>query len=240
MWPESGWNLGGSVSTAAIRGVDLLVTGFFVLMVVGMWKMAPEVAAKEVELSAGGIFGSAVFQLVLAGIVPLVLWRRVNVVEFFGLRWLEWRRIFYIVPVFLVLMTVAALLLQASGWPEWTQSKFGAGSQESVRLLGETREVGVILAMVFAAVIVAPIAEEVIFRGYLYPVVKCFSEKWFAGLFTAMLFGVAHVNLMGFPMLVLIGLVLAILYEKTGSLWPSILCHMAFNGMTVVVIFSSR
>ena len=91
-----------------------------------------------------------------------------------------------------------------------------------------------------AGVIGAPIAEEIIFRGYLYPVAKKYTSQWFAVLFTGVLFGVVHLNLMGLPQLALIGILLAILYEVTGSLWVPIICHMAFNGMSMGLILLSK
>jgi membrane protease YdiL (CAAX protease family) len=95
-------------------------------------------------------------------------------------------------------------------------------------------------AMVFSAVVVAPIAEEVIFRGFLYPVVKRYSEPWFAAIFTGCLFGVIHFNLMSFPLLALMGIVLVVLYEITGSLWVPIACHAAFNALQVGVMMLAR
>ena len=100
-----------------------------------------------------------------------------------------------------------------------------------VQMIKETQDVALMAAMISAAVIGAPIAEEIIFRGYLYPVAKKYTSTWFAAMFTGVLFGVVHMNLLGLPILALMGMALAVLYERTGSLWAPIICHMAFNGM---------
>ncbi|MDB4141868.1 CPBP family intramembrane metalloprotease [Akkermansiaceae bacterium] len=240
LWPESGWNLGGSVSTAAIRPLDLVVVGGLVTMYVGVWKTAPGMAERIAESTPSSIIGGSLTMLLMAGLVPLLLFWRTNVAEYFGLRWMEWRWVFLIAPVFVVGMFVLNAGLFFTGWPKWVVERFGGGSQDLVKLLVETKDLQLVAAAVFAAVIVAPIAEEVIFRGYIYPVVKRFSEKGFAALFSALLFGVIHFNLASFPALVVMGLVLVALYEVTGSIWPSIACHALFNAISMTFILLSR
>jgi membrane protease YdiL (CAAX protease family) len=71
-------------------------------------------------------------------------------------------------------------------------------------------------------------------------VVKRYSEPWFAAIFTGCLFGVIHFNLMSFPLLALMGIVLVVLYEITGSLWVPIACHAAFNALQVGVMMLAR
>jgi len=109
-----------------------------------------------------------------------------------------------------------------------------------VELLKNNPDPALLGAIAFSAIIIAPIAEEFIFRGYLYPVVKRYSERWFAALFTGLLFGVVHFNLMGLPLLIIMGVVLVILYEITGSLWVPIACHATFNSLSVASMLLAR
>ena len=176
----------------------------------------------------------------MAALVPLLLFWRANVVEFLGLRWVEWRWVFLIAPVFVLGMFAVNATFYVTGWHQRVMEVFGGGAQEMVKMMRETGDVKMIAASVFAAVVVAPIAEELIFRGYIYPVVKRFSERWFAALFSAMLFGVIHFNLVSFPVLVVMGVVLVMLYERTGSIWPPIACHALFNAVSMVFILLSR
>ena len=133
-----------------------------------------------------------------------------------------------------------AYVLLLFGWQDFVEGNFGGKLQPAVQLIQETKDIGLIAAMFSAAVIGAPIAEEIIFRGYLYPIAKKYTSRWFAVLFTGVLFGVVHLNLMGLPTLALIGVVLAILYERTGSLWVPVFCHMAFNAMSMTVMLLSK
>ena len=182
----------------------------------------------------------ALIMLFFASVIPFVMYWRVRPVEFFGLNWPQWRWIFLIVPGFLMGVILLASIVWLAGWPDFVKENFGGGLQESVKAIRETNDIALIAAMISAAVIGAPIAEEIIFRGYLYPVAKKYTSQWFAVLFTGVLFGVVHMNLMGFPQLALIGILLAILYEITGSLWVPIFCHMAFNGMSMSLMLLSK
>ncbi|YCM42190.1 type II CAAX endopeptidase family protein [Verrucomicrobiaceae bacterium 227] len=234
-WPESGWNLGGSVGTSVLQPLDLVVAGGFVSLWVLQWRQMPaQLANSDLDaLTTGTILAGSLAFVMLAAVIPLVLFWRANLCEFFGLRWDGWKKIFWIMPAFVVSMFALNVVIMLSGWPEWVEGNFFGEGQKTVKLLRETKDVGVILAMVFSAVIIAPVVEEVIFRGYIYPVVKRYSERSFAALFTGVLFGVIHFNLLSLPTLAVMGVVLVVLYEVTGSLWVSIACHAAFNGTTV-------
>ena len=64
---------------------------------------------------------------------------------------------------------------------EWMNTLGVESSQESVKLLQETQDPLVLGLMAVAAVLVAPVCEEVVFRGYLYPAAKRFAGPWVAG-----------------------------------------------------------
>ena len=79
------------------------------------------------------------------------------------------------------------------------------------------------------AVLVAPLAEEAMFRGILYPTVKQSGYPRAAVWVTSVFFGVMHFNLLSFVPLTLFSLLLIYLYERTGSLWAPITAHSLFN-----------
>jgi membrane protease YdiL (CAAX protease family) len=85
------------------------------------------------------------------------------------------------------------------------------------------------LMFALLAVVAAPVAEEVLFRGILYPFIK---QAGFARLSlwgTAMLFAATHANLMTFLPLTFLALLLTLLYEKTDNLAAPIVAHALFN-----------
>jgi membrane protease YdiL (CAAX protease family) len=86
------------------------------------------------------------------------------------------------------------------------------------------------------AVIVAPVAEEVIFRGYLYPVVKKYAGTTVALLLTAVLFAVLHGHVPSIPALTMLAVCLGLAYEKSGSLLVPMIMHAVFNAVSVAGI----
>ena len=88
----------------------------------------------------------------------------------------------------------------------------------------------------FMAVVVAPIGEEILFRGILYPSIKQNGYPKVAIFGTAVLFGLFHVNLLTFASLTFVGLALIFIYEKTDNLLAPILAHAFFNAVNVSLI----
>lgn len=89
-----------------------------------------------------------------------------------------------------------------------------------------------ILLIVFAA----SISEEVCFRGFLFGGLR---ERWprlVAALISGAIFGALHAvtGLSAVPPLIAFGVVLALLYEKTGSIVPGILLHMLNNSVALI------
>lgn len=112
---------------------------------------------------------------------------------------------------------------------------------------------GSIIISIIAVGIVAPFAEEFLFRGVIYNTLsKKISIKWTI-IIQAILFGVFHFNLVQGAYATLLGLVFGYITYKTKSLWTAIIVHMvnnliatiapyvlseSFGGNTVYIIFS--
>ena len=233
---------GDDTPPPVIQPFDLIIVGFYILVFTGFLKSAESKIEnlEELQMTAGLVLVSSIAMLLIGGIIPLILFWRTNLIEFFGLRWLRWQNIFWIMPAFVFAMMIVGAILVACGWQTWVQDSLGAKPQEAVTLVRETSDVGLLVAMAVTAIIFAPITEELIFRGYLYPVVKRFADRWFASIFSGVLFGVIHFNVMALPMLALMGVILAVIYERSGSLWVPIGCHAAFNATSVGLMLISR
>jgi len=91
-------------------------------------------------------------------------------------------------------------------------------------------------AVIFMAVILAPIAEEILFRGYFYGVIRRYGGRIPALMISSLLFAAIHVHLPSLLGLGILAMILCFLYERTGSLWASITMHAAFNASTIVVL----
>jgi uncharacterized protein len=96
---------------------------------------------------------------------------------------------------------------------------------------------GSILISMLTVGIVAPIAEEFLFRGVIYNTLKKkISIKWTI-IIQAILFGVFHGNLVQGTYATLLGLVFGYVTYKTKSLWPAIIMHMVNNLTANIVSF---
>jgi membrane protease YdiL (CAAX protease family) len=97
-----------------------------------------------------------------------------------------------------------------------------------------------IVALGGVTVILAPVAEELLFRGVLYPALKDTGFRRGAVGITSVLFALVHFNLAAFlPLLLLAGLFLW-LYEKTDNLVAPIAAHVLFNALNFGLFFLAR
>lgn len=109
--------------------------------------------------------------------------------------------------------------------------------QPAVEILRHTEAFLSRAASGIATVVLAPVGEEIIFRGVLYPWAKRKFSPSIALWGTAILFGAIHVNLSSFLPLTVLALVLVWLYEYTGNLLAPIAVHIVFNGANFIALF---
>ena len=102
-------------------------------------------------------------------------------------------------------------------------------AQQTVTTLQQTTDVGPQIFLAIMAVGAAPVAEEILFRGILYPFMKRRTNAWRACLVVSLLFGAVHFTLMAFIPLTFLAIALTWLYERTNNLLAPILVHSLFN-----------
>lgn len=91
------------------------------------------------------------------------------------------------------------------------------------------------IMLVTAIVLIAPLLEELLFRGLLQNALARHLPVWAAILGAAAIFGAVHMDLHAFPALMAMGAVFGLLYHKTGSLRVTIIAHMANNGAALLL-----
>jgi len=89
--------------------------------------------------------------------------------------------------------------------------------------------------LAFLAVVLAPVAEELCFRGLLYPALRRRS-RLAAVVATSLAFGLVHSPIGTVVPLAVLGVFLAYATERTGSVLAPIAAHMAFNAFTVALL----
>jgi membrane protease YdiL (CAAX protease family) len=93
--------------------------------------------------------------------------------------------------------------------------------------------------IVILACVVAPIVEELLFRGFLFNALLRYTPVWLAVVLCGALFGLAHNqpgNLGALAPLAAVGMVLATIYYRSGSLVAAMLAHASFNSLTVATV----
>jgi membrane protease YdiL (CAAX protease family) len=85
---------------------------------------------------------------------------------------------------------------------------------------------------------IAPLVEEVIFRGLIYGWLRAHMPIAVAVIVSAAIFAAAHVIPLLLPALFVVGIILALVYEYSGSLWTSILLHSIQNTLATILIFT--
>lgn len=232
----SGKIQGWFYNPADILGVLTFFLVFYVFAASG--------AAMEGSGTGSYTAASLVFAIGIQFLMPAMAFAivvgRVKPIEWLGLRWKEWVQVFGIAPLSVFAMFGFSIILHLLGYGEMLISIGAAEEQAAVTMFREGEDPVVLGLMVIAAVLVAPVCEEIIFRGYLYPVAKKYAGSTVAALFSALVFAGAHGNVAAMLPLFVFGLVLVAVYEYTGSIWAPIAVHMLFNGTTVAIQFFVR
>ena len=86
------------------------------------------------------------------------------------------------------------------------------------------------------AIVAAPVVEECLFRGVLYPGFKRLGHPRLALWGTSILFGAIHMNVATFLPLACFGAALVLLYEETDNLLAPIVAHSVFNSINFLVL----
>jgi membrane protease YdiL (CAAX protease family) len=93
--------------------------------------------------------------------------------------------------------------------------------------------------IIIVTAVIAPLCEEVYFRGFLYPAFRK-SFGVVIGIFlSSIVFAAAHLDIYSFFPIMIIGWILAFMYEKTKSIFPAIFLHSIYN-LTLILILLGR
>ena len=113
---------------------------------------------------------------------------------------------------------------------------FAPDQAQDVGFKNLTNQMGYMMAF-FTLVVCAPLAEEILFRGYLYGKLRRYVPLWVAMLITSLLFAVFHGQWnVGIDVFVL-SMVACGLRELTGSIWAGVLLHMIKNVIAFYLLF---
>ena len=236
---------GGDFHKAFDVAVVAIILGLYLSQLFSAW--AGHVGGEPPVISRTTLVSSMVTQFFLTFMVfGAVIWRR-GPVLWLGLDWpgAQLRSLILgllgMAAAVMATWTVA-LVMHATGLIEWLTQMDGGGDgkQAVVRAFEESDDPVILILLTVMAVIVAPVTEEIIFRGYLYPVARRYAGRIAAMLATSLIFAAVHYNAVGMIPLAFLSLIMTLAFERSGSIWMPIGIHMLFNGMTVLFQFGGR
>ena len=109
-------------------------------------------------------------------------------------------------------------------------------SQEAVEMVARASAPPELALQALSVVVFAPVCEELLFRGVLYPSLRDLGHRRMAIAASSLLFAAIHGSLALMLPLTVLAVVLVWLYEKTGSIIAPILMHAAFNAVNFAMI----
>jgi membrane protease YdiL (CAAX protease family) len=120
----------------------------------------------------------------------------------------------------------------------FSEMELGQGIHPIAPVMEEARSSpGRVIAIFFFAVVLAPLIEELMFRGYLYNALRSrMGAPWAIGLSAALFAGIHPQGWIGLPPLLAVGVVLGILREWRGSIWGCVVAHAMNNGLVMLIM----
>lgn len=187
------------------------------------------VAGSVLYILLGTVLGDTLVTTLTALVMlPVVLWLYVRDIKAGKI---SIKKADYKAWTYLLIIAGAVLISQAFTWAmnlAGITQTFSNEAQESLMA-------GALVVQIAGFGFIAPITEELIFRGLLYGRMKSFLKGYQAILLSAAIFALYHGNMVqiiyAFPM----GLILIYVYKKWGDLKAPIVFHMAANLISVLI-----
>jgi len=214
-------NRWGYWATAAWAAAAFLVGQFVALSFVVLWRSGE--LTKVLDTPFDGILVTA-FILISNPIGIAILWlaarlAKADPAQYLALRWPKPRDAMIGVALLVGLIALSDVLLYLSGRDLVTQFQLQSYTSAAAE--------GILPAMLFAAIIVAPAGEEVLFRGFA----RTEHQVWPAIVLLSLLWAALHIQYdwTGLLQIFVIGLFLGWVRWRSGSLVLTFLLHALFN-----------
>ncbi|MDD4956445.1 MAG: CPBP family intramembrane metalloprotease [Candidatus Omnitrophica bacterium] len=137
-----------------------------------------------------------------------------------------------LLPVLVVVIMITYVVVKITGYQPPVQP--------IVELFLEEKADYILWFTVVFAAVFGPVAEEVFFRGFMYSALRNRFGMLPSMLVTASIFSVLHAHLVGLLPILALGMLLSYLYERTGSIIPSITVHITHNLVMLLLVFVVR
>lgn len=236
--PQVPWGIPAAflVGAAAFILGDVLASG-----IVAAWLVSSGRAASVQEVL--GLISEdltllfsvyAVSQIIMAGAVYAFVRSRGSSWQTLGFRRFKLRRAIGVVITGFVGFMIAAVLATAA--LEQVAPTVDLEAQQQIAFTAAGNQVEIILAFA-ALVIIAPLAEELLFRGFLLPALGRRLGVATAIIGSSLIFGLLHPPAVTMVIIGVFAIFLALAYTRSGSLWPAIILHSSKNLIAFIGLF---
>lgn len=225
-----------SIAVCLFVAAAFVVANLLLLVIVESLR-ALGVAIDQIDATVlNMVFAAAIYTLSLAlviGMPWLVVKQRTSRAELGIAKSLTWTDLLVTPVAYVAYFIVSAVVLVMV---VWLVPDFNLTQEQDTGFAGVSRHYELLLVFV-TLVIIAPIAEELLFRGYLYSKIRTYAGVTVAILLSSVLFGAIHgqwnVALDTFSLAV----IACVLREITGSIWAGTLLHSLKNGVAFYLVF---
>ena len=129
------------------------------------------------------------------------------------------------------------LIPETTALGKWMKATEESAAKQIGFMLKRNTVQDLFLNLVLVAVF-AGVGEELFFRGVLQRLfIKLFKSPWAGILVTAFIFSAIHLQFYGFIPRFILGILLGLIYWYSGSLWPAIIAHFAYDAFAVIMIW---
>ncbi|MBV8377154.1 MAG: CPBP family intramembrane metalloprotease [Verrucomicrobia bacterium] len=162
--------------------------------------------------------------------------RRMHPVDLFGLDRLGLIKVFFC-GVGLLITALPLIFASSAVFSSLMHVDPQKDSQPIMQLFERVSEPTRKIPIILLAIVIAPLAEEFFFRGFLYGVLKRYAGGLPALAFTSVAFALIHLHVPSLLPLFVLACVLTLAYELSGSLLVPMAMHSLFNAITLVGVF---
>lgn len=222
------------------RGVDIFFalmagTGLSALLMIPIVIVMTGANQEALGFPAVGAMGIAIYLSLCISGWFFALKRRGGTLRDAGLRPVKAITLAKMIPVTIAMMVLTGIVVSISSLI------FGDVPTAQDQVVGGADAISFddFLWLFVLGAVAAPIAEEFLFRGLLYPLLRNKQSVAVAVATSAAAFAVVHFLPPLIPALLVMGVVLAILVERLQSLYPAMIVHALNNGVALIALYAT-
>jgi CAAX protease family protein len=231
-WPKTAFSPGAVTKFVITLAIAFLLGQGLSAAIIILWHIPVFNSDKQLQLNAPVIVASFAGYVPLIAVIVTMLPRTAqrSFAEL-GLRLPRPADILY------AILGTLAMILVASVAGALQKALFHIdGTAKDIALFNTSHDQGIVVAFVILAVVVAPLMEELVFRGFLFNALLRALPAGVAITIASALFGLAHGDLVASFPLACAGAILCYVYYRSGSLTASICTHGLFNLVNIALV----